>query len=232
MNSIDKSTVKKKKRQSNFLYDFVRVTGFVPVYIWMRPKTIYATKRPKIKGGFLIAANHIGFTDPVLVHFAFWRRRLNCIATKDLFQGKTKNAFFNKMNCIMVDKENFNMRTFHTVCERLQEEKAVVVFPEGAVNHNPNEMMSFKSGAILMAYKAKKPIVPMYIAPPKKWWNRRVCVVGEPLEINPDGKLLPSMDEVKQINAKLQEKEFELKSLYEEKYAKKCKKEKRNECVC
>ena len=106
MNSIDKSTVKKKKRQSNFLYDFVRVTGFVPVYIWMRPKTIYATKRPKIKGGFLIAANHIGFTDPVLVHFAFWRRRLNCIATKDLFQGKTKNAFFNKMNCIMVDKEN------------------------------------------------------------------------------------------------------------------------------
>lgn len=224
MNSIDKSTVKKKKRESNFLYDFVKITGAIPAAIWMRPKTIYATKRPKIKGGFLIAANHIGFTDPIIVHFAFWRRRLHCIATKNLFEGKVKNAFFNRMHCIMVDKENFNMRTFHTVCERLQDNKTVVVFPEGGVNHNANELMSFKSGAILMAYKAQKPIVPMYIAPAKKWWNRRVTVVGEPLEINPDGKLLPSMEEVKHINAKLQERELNLKALYEEKYDRKSKK--------
>lgn len=132
----------------------------------------------------------------------------------------------------MVDKENFNMRTFHTVCERLQEEKAVVVFPEGTVNHHPNEMMSFKSGAILMAYKAKKPIVPMYIAPARKWWNRRVMVVGEPMEINPEGKLLPSMEEVKQINSKLQEKEMELKALYEKRALKKSRKEKKDECIC
>ena len=49
--------------------------------------------------------------------------------------------------------------------------------------------------------------------------------------INPDGKLLPSMEEVKQINLQLQEKELELQALYEKKYIKKSKKEKRNECV-
>lgn len=230
MSSIDKSTVKKKK-ENNFLYDFVRATGVIPAYILLRPKTIYKTTRPKIKGGFLIASNHVGFADPILVLFAFWRRRLHCIATKALYQGKIKTAFFNQMHCIMVDKENFNMRTFHSVCERLQEEKAVVVFPEGAVNPNPNEMMSFKSGAILMAYKAQKPIVPMYIAPARKWWRRRIVVVGEAMDINPDGKLLPSMEEVKQINLQLQEKELELQALYEKKYIKKSKKEKRNECV-
>ena len=231
MNSTDSVKKKKKKRESNFLYDFVKITGVIPTAIWLRPKTIYAGKRPKIKGGFLIAANHIGLTDPVLVHFAFWRRRLHCIATKDLFDTKTKNAFFNKMHCIMVDKENFNMSTFHTVCERLQAEKAVVVFPEGGLNHNVNELMSFKSGAILMAYKAQKPIVPMYIAPTRKWWNRHVMVVGEPMDINPEGKLLPSMEEVKQINSKLQAKEMELKTLYEEKILKK-KREKKDECIC
>ena len=221
MSSTNKEKVKKKKKIGNFLYDFVKITGFIPAYCWMRPKILYPTKRPKIKGGFLIAANHVSFTDPIIVHCAFWRRRLHCIATKDLYASSLRQFFFDRMHCIMVDKENFNMRTFHTVCERLQQEKAVVVFPEGSVNHNANELMTFKSGAILMAYKAQKPIVPVYINPIKKWWNRRVAIVGEPIQINPTGALLPSMEEVKQINAQLQEKEQELKAFYETHISKK-----------
>ena len=227
MSSANKENVKKKKKIGNFLYDFVKVTGFIPVYCWMRPRIVYQTKRPKIKGGFLVAANHVSFTDPIIVHCAFWRRRLHCIATKDLYTNDLRKFFFDRMHCIMVDKENFNMRTFHTVCERLQEDRAVVVFPEGGVNHNASELMTFKSGAILMAYKAQKPIVPVYINPISKWSDRRVAIIGEPIEINPTGALLPSMDEVKQINTKLQEKELELKAYYEENVKKKDRKVKK-----
>lgn len=216
MNSKDKCKTKKKRKTGNLLYDFVKVTGAIPALIWMRPKILYIGKRPKIKGGFLIAANHVSFTDPIIMHCVFWRRRLNCVATKELYKGKLSTFFFNHMHCIMVDKENFKMSTFYTVCERLQEDKAVVVFPEGQVNHNTDEIMPFKSGAILMAYKAKKPIVPVYINKCTKWWERRVAVVGEPMEINTTGAMFPSMEEVRQINYRLQEKELELKLRYED----------------
>ena len=214
MSSQDKQVQKKKKRQCNFLYDFVKITGAVPILCWMRPKIIYASgKRPKVKGGVLIASNHVGLTDPILIHCAFWRRRLNCIATKDLYNTKTKEWFFNQMHCIMVDKQNFNMRTFHVVCERLSEEKAVVIFPEGGLNHT-HSLMAFKSGAILMAYKAKKPVLPVYINETTKWTQRRVVVVGDPIYFNETSNNLPSMAEITRINNVLQEKEVELMEIY------------------
>ena len=207
MNSQD------KKKQGNFVYDFAKVTGALPVYLWMRPKILHIGEKKKIKGGALIASNHISFVDPVLVMCAFWYRRVNCIATKDLYSSKLKSFFFNKFHCIQVDKENFNMSTFHQVCQRLEENKLVVVFPEGTVNReDKNDFLTFKSGAILMAYKARKPIVPIYLHAPSKWYKRYVVVVGDPIEVNPEGRLLPSMQEVNQINSLLVEKEKELKA--------------------
>ncbi|MBE6673619.1 MAG: hypothetical protein E7596_00770 [Ruminococcaceae bacterium] len=213
----------KKKKQGNFLYDFVKVTGAIPAMLWLRPKILYVGKKQRIKGGVLIAANHVTFTDPVALLCALWYRRLHSIATKDLYSSKLKKFFFNKMHCIMVDKENFNMGTFHQVCERLQQDKAVVVFPEGTVNKTGNAFLTFKSGAVLMAYKAKKPILPIYLHEPKKWYERRIIVVGEPIEINKSGALLPSMDEINQINQLLQEKEEELKAHCDSYVAKKAK---------
>lgn len=229
MNSKDKRKVKKKRKIGNFLYDFVKITGAIPALCWMRPKLLYLRKRPKLKGGFLIAVNHVSFTDPIVVHCAFWRRRLYCVATKDLYSSKLRKFFFDRMHCIAVDKENFNMSTFHTVCERLQDDKAVVVFPEGTVNKKSDELLTFKSGAILMAYKAQKPILPVYINKIEKWHDRRVAVIGEPIDINPTGALLPPMEEVKEINALLREKELELKARYEEYADKKKKNKKRKE---
>ena len=219
MSSKDKE---KKKKQGNFLYDFIKVTGALPTLCWLRPKVLYIGEKKKIKGGVLIAANHVTFTDPLTVLTTFWNRRLNCIATKDLYKNKLLSFIFNKMHCIQVDKENFNMATFHEVCERLKEDKAVVVFPEGQVNKTEN-MLTFKSGAILMAYKARKPILPVYLHKPNKWYNRRYVVVGEPIEINENGALLPSMQEINRINNLLQEKEAELKR-YCENYLNKKKK--------
>ena len=182
---------------------------------WLRPKILYIGEKKKIKGGALVASNHISFVDPVLVHIAFWYRRINCIATKDLYRNKLLSYFFKKMHCIKVDKDNFNMGTFREVCQRLEEDKLVVVFPEGTVNRQQQEFLTFKSGAILMAYKAKKPIVPIYLQAPSKWYKRYTVVVGEPIDINPEGKMLPSMQEVNKINEMLVAKEMELKKYCE-----------------
>ena len=227
----NKTKKKKKKRESNFLYDFVKVTGIVPTLIWLRPKIIRVSKNvPKrIKGGALIASNHISFVDPITVHCAFWYRRLYCLATKDLFDTPRKEKFFNAMHCIMVDKDNFHMGSFHAVCDRLKAEKAVVIFPEGTVHREGEKAHHYKSGAILMAHISHKPVVPVCIIKRKHWYSRQVAVIGEPIDVNAMCGKIPSMDEIDEASKYIREKENELMEYYYEKYTKKKRKEKSHE---
>ena len=216
MSSNDKQKKKKKKRECNFAYDVVRVTGARPVMLWLRIKTVHVgEKSPKrVKGGVLIAANHIGFLDPVIVHCSFWYRRLNCLATKDLYKNKLLTKFFNAMHCIMVDKENFHMGTFRSACDRLKEDKAVLIFPEGSINKDAEKVATYKAGAIVMAHMSKKPILPVYIARAKKWYQRSQVLIGEPIDVTSMCGMIPTMEEIEKASAYLHEKEIELMEYY------------------
>lgn len=216
MNLTNKQTKKRKKRKTNFLYDFVKVTGAIPALIWMRAKIIRVgeSKPKKVKGGVLITSNHVSFVDPVLLHCALWYRRLHFLATKDLFDTKLKDFFFRHMNCIMVDKENFSVDSFHDVCSDLKANKAVVIFPEGQVNRTNEEMLSFKSGAVLMAYKSNKPILPICLIKTQKWYHRHVVLVGDPIDVRSICGDRPSLEDFKKASDYLREREMELMNYY------------------
>ena len=216
MNSKKQQQKKNKnKKECYFLYDFVKVTGAIPALIWQLPKIIHLTdKTKKIKGGAMITANHVNFGDPFLTLIAFWRRRVFSLATKDLYEGKFKNWFFTNTHCIKVDKENFSMNSFHNVLKKLENDKMVLIFPEGGLNSS-NEMSAFKSGATLMAIKAKKPIIPVYLERQEKWPQRRTCIVGEPINPLDYCSEKPTMQEINNFSQLLKQKEEELKVYYE-----------------
>ena len=107
------------------------------------------------------------------------------------------------------------MGSLHAACDRLKDDKVVMIFPEGHVNFEAEKLDSYKSGAILMAHLSKKPIIPVYIAPPKRWYNRRVVVVGEPIDVNALCGKIPTMDEMEKASAYMREKEMQLKEYYE-----------------
>ena len=142
--------VSKKKRECDFFYNFVKITGAVPALLWARQKVYHISdgkliKRKKIKGGVLICSNHIAFTDPLFLNCVFWYRRVYFLAMQELFNTPLKRFFFNSVKCIPVDRSNFSMATFHTVTDRLKSGKAVLIFPEGQValvdvNHFPKIM--------------------------------------------------------------------------------------------
>lgn len=207
--------IKKTKKRGYFLYNFVKITGS-PTLLWMRPKvlSIGNTKPKNIKGGAIIVANHNSFCDPIFCLCVFWRRPLHFIATKDLYRTKIMNFFLRHVHCIQVDKENFSMACFHEVKEVLEEDKLVMIYPEGGINVESNELLSFKSGAILMAHKANKPIIPMYIVKGKKWYNRWHCVMGDPVDVRALCGQFPTLDKINQISDLLKEKEEELKNYY------------------
>lgn len=209
---------KAKKRDGNFAYDFVKVTGALPTLVALRPRILRPYGRLKQKGGFLASANHCSFLDPVMIFCAIWSRRVYSLATKDLYSSRLKAFFFEKMHCIQVDKDNFSLNSFHAVVKHLKAGKVVAIFPEGQINVGSSEGSAFKSGAILMANTAGVPILPLYIAPPRKWYHRRVVVLGEPVNIREMCGLRPSMTELDEVSRYLKEREQELRSFYYSKY--------------
>ena len=218
MNSEKNLKSKKLKNPPfyNFWYDFVKVTGAIPAYIFLRPKIYrpYGTKTPR--ADVLVSGNHRSLLDPIIMLTAFPSRRMHSLATKDLFSSPMKTKFFNLMHCIMVDKENFTLSAFHEVVSRLEAGNMVMIFPEGALNLDKEETINaFKSGAVLMAHKAKSCILPVYIPKREKWYHRQRVVIGRLFDVREEIGPIPTVDQLNMASEKLRQMEIELREYYE-----------------
>ncbi len=214
MSTNQKKTKSRPRIGENFLYDFVKVTGVFPAWLVMRPKVIRVGEQPLPKGGYMASSNHNSFWDPILAHCVFWKRRMYSLATKDLYKNKLMSWFLNCVHCIQVDKDNFSLNSFHEVTKQLGNGKVVLIFPEGQVNREAKDMTAFKSGIILMAHRAKVPIVPVYMVPTKKFYHRHVVLLGDPIDIREMCGFMPTVDEINRIGNYVQEKQEMLKEYY------------------
>lgn len=205
----------KRTKDNAFFLDFVRVTGCIPAYLFKRPKVCYAGDRAKSrpKGGVLIAANHITFSDPILLYLVFWYRRLRFLATKDLYKNALVTFLFDLAGCIQVDKDNFSVRSLHTVVDKLKAGGAILIFPEGQVNGD-HPTLSFKTGAAMMAHLAGVPIQPVYLVRRAKWYHPSCVVVGEPIDIRPMCSRFPTVEELQKVTQHIHAEEAKLQQYY------------------
>ena len=182
MSEKPKNATKEKYTFKCFLHDFIFVTGAIPALLLFRPKWVYQNEEKKrVKGGAIFIGNHSGFFDPIYMMIAVFYRRQRFLTMKEMFNTKFKCWLFDLFFCIPVDRQNFRLGTFREVVGRLKKEQAITMFPEGHISGE--ELASFKSGMVLMAMTADKPIVPVYVKPRAHWYNRLVTVVGEPIHI-------------------------------------------------
>ena len=202
----------------HFLFDLARWSGW-PMLLWFRIKKIYETKEQKhfVKGGALIVSNHILYSDPMVLHTAFWYRRLHFVVMKELFDKPFNRWLYSHCGCIPVDREKFSLKSLREIVLRLQGGNVIGIFPEGHVTlNNSNPMQTFKSGAILMALQADVPIIPVYREIRKSVWNRQKLVIGEPIYLKKVFGDNMGMGQIEEATQYLFEKEQELKKLYHE----------------
>ena len=155
---------------------------------------------------------------------ALWYRRLHILATQELFSTPKSEKFFTMMQCIPVNKQNFNYSTFKQVEYWLDRNSIVAIFPEGTVNENKDLTNTFHSGAVLMALKCKVPIIPIYIKRREHWYERLRYVIGEPIYLRDYIKGVPKIDDLISLADMLHDKEVELKAFLDRKLQKKEKK--------
>lgn len=194
--------------------DFVRVTGALPTLLWYRPKILYENKaaKKKIRGGALLIANHNCFYDPIYIMIALWYRRHHIVCNQTFFNTKAR-WFLQHVLCIPIDIENTGFQTMKEINDHLTAGELVSMFPEGHINDGSGEMRQFKSGMVLMAMRAKVPIVPVYVCEHRPAYGRLRVVVGEAIDINALFGGRPTMSDIEAVTVRLFEKENELREI-------------------
>lgn len=158
---------------------FIKITGILFAYIFLKPKII-GKENLKHKGKIIIVSNHTSNFDPILIHMIFWYRRVYTLTAEILF---TYNRFFSfllrQLGCFSIDRKNSDSKSIYFVNEKLQKNKAVLIFPEGKKS---KEIIPFKTGAVFLARENDCYILPIYIDGHYGWFKRVKVVVGEKID--------------------------------------------------
>lgn len=220
MNEKEKTQQKRPKAPLfSFKYlatDFLRVTGALPLIIWLRPKWIYENEnaKKKLHGPGLVIANHSTFYDPVYISLAMWYRRNRFIIKQEIYDSKA-HALFQAGRCIPIDPQNASLDAIKAATAALKQGEVIDMFPEGHVTHTTTDLEQFKSGVVLMALRGKAPILPIYIRNKRSASDRMVFAVGEPVDIVKAYGNMPTFAQIEEFSDTLFRKMQQLEKLAE-----------------
>lgn len=177
--------------------------ALIPIY---RIKKYYLGDKSEInqiKGGALLASNHTGFSEPMVLETAFWYRRVHYIVGEIAMEGKVKRAFMEAAGCIKIDRNFADLGAIKKCVKVLKEGGYLEIFPHGGIS---DEEAHFKQGAILIAQQADVPVIPIYIVHRKHWWQRYKIVLGRPYYWKEHcEKKIPSVKDIERMTMELEE---------------------------
>ena len=167
--------------QSKILYTIGKVI-LMPAYkLLYRYKNIGSDNIPK-EGGFILACNHLSFSDPVLLGLCI-KRRLYFMAKIELFKNKFAGAVIRALGAFPVDRGAGDGKAIKTGEDIIREGNAMTIFIEGG-RSKTGELMRPRSGCALVAQQMQVPVVPACITivgNPKHTIAKRVIHFGKPL---------------------------------------------------
>jgi 1-acyl-sn-glycerol-3-phosphate acyltransferase len=115
----------------------------------------------QLKGGALIASNHVSFMDPPSVGLAF-DHEIFYMARKTLLKNAFVAWFYRAWNTIPIDQERPEMGPLKKVIKLLRGGDQVIIFPEGERSRD-GQLLPAQAGVGLIIAKSKVPVMPVRI---------------------------------------------------------------------
>ena len=130
---------------------------------------------------------------------------------KNKFQGWIyKNVFLS----FPIDRNAPSFKTMKFLSEYVKGGNLLALFPEGHIKRD-GVVDDFKGGALLIAYLADAPIIPVYCQKRTSFWRMTRVVYGKPFNVKDKIGPVLSQDKLNEAAKELHEYELHLQHLYE-----------------
>lgn len=178
--------------QSKVLYRVGQAVCRPIMKVFYRYKFINSNSIPH-EGAYIIASNHMSFSDPVLLGLG-QRRRLFFMAKQELFKNKFFGGLIRALGAFPVERGAGDGKAIKTGEDLIKEGNVMTIFIEGG-RTKTGEFMRPRSGCALVAQQMQVPVIPACITitgNPKHRFAKRVIHFGDPLTpqqlgLTPDG---------------------------------------------
>lgn len=178
--------------QSKVLYVIARAVCCPIMKAFYRYKIVNKNSIPE-DGAYILACNHLSFSDPVLLGLG-QKRRLFFMAKIELFKNKFFGALIRGLGAFPVERGAGDGKAIKTGEDLIREGNVMTIFIEGG-RTKTGELMRPRSGCALVAQQMQVPVIPACITVvgnPKHIFAKRVIHFGEPitpqeLGLTPDG---------------------------------------------
>lgn len=178
--------------QSKVLYRVGQAVCRPIMKVFYRYKFINNNSIPR-EGAYIIASNHMSFSDPVLLGLG-QRRRLFFMAKQELFKNKFFAGLIRALGAFPVERGAGDGKAIKTGEDLIKEGNVMTIFIEGG-RTKTGEFMRPRSGCALVAQQMQVPVIPACITitgNPKYRFAKRVIHFGDPLTpqqlgLTPDG---------------------------------------------
>ena len=178
--------------QSKVLYRVGQAVCRPIMKVFYRYKFINNNSIPH-EGAYIIASNHMSFSDPVLLGLG-QRRRLFFMAKQELFKNKFFAGLIRALGAFPVERGAGDGKAIKTGEDLIKEGNVMTIFIEGG-RTKTGEFMRPRSGCALVAQQMQVPVIPACITitgNPKHRFAKRVIHLGDPLTpqqlgLTPDG---------------------------------------------
>lgn len=178
--------------QSKVLYSVGQAVCRPIMKVFYRYKFINNNSIPH-EGAYIIASNHMSFSDPVLLGLG-QRRRLFFMAKQELFKNKFFAGLIRALGAFPVERGAGDGKAIKTGEDLIKEGNVMTIFIEGG-RTKTGKFMRPRSGCALVAQQMQVPVIPACITitgNPKHRFAKRVIHFGDPLTpqqlgLTPDG---------------------------------------------
>ena len=155
--------------------------GAIKLYLLLRFKIKIHGLENLPKDGAVLAANHYSNWDPLVLAVSC-PAPISFMAKAELFSSKIGNWFFSSAGMIPVKRGQADINAIKESIKVLKDKKLLGIFIEGT-RVKDGEDSSAKSGVAMLATKAKKPVVPVYIEGSFKNFSTINVTYGKPIDL-------------------------------------------------
>jgi 1-acyl-sn-glycerol-3-phosphate acyltransferase len=177
-------------RPGNLFYRFIWALGAGACICLFRLRVAGGHFVPR-RGGVILASNHASFADAVFIGVAAGRE-LSYVTKQEAFPVPILGWLIRKLNAMPIDRSRGDRGALRCIEQCLRAGGAMFISPEGTRNKT-SRLRPPKDGVGMLAYRARVPVVPVYISGTVNIWtsliglNRVTVRFGKPVCVSPTG---------------------------------------------